>query len=200
LKLSTSELNFGGVATGQLLAIPITLISVGTAPVQVSSPSILGTAFSISGLAFPITLNPGGAIRLDVQFKPQSAGAQSGTITFLAGGNNAAALTVSGTGTISAPPSVVLNWNSPATSPLPVSGYNIYRSGSGGPPKLLNATPQTGTTFLDQTVRAGATYTYYVESVADNETKSVPSNPVTVDVPMPPSQLPGPIPLEAHPR
>jgi hypothetical protein len=49
----------------------------GTAPVTVSSVTLNGTGFTMSG-AFPVTLNPGLAVTLDVQFDPAAAGAATG--------------------------------------------------------------------------------------------------------------------------
>jgi fibronectin type 3 domain-containing protein len=91
---------------------------------------------------------------------------------------------LSGTGTTVAH-SVDLSWNAPTSSADPVAGYNIYRSLSSGSPQLVNSTPTTGTTYVDNSVVSGSTYTYTVESVDANGVQSVPSNSIQVTIPTP---------------
>ena len=79
---------------------------------------------------------------------------------------------------------VSLTWSAPASSPVPIAGYYIYRSTGGSTSyQLLNATVDTQTTYIDSTVQAGSTYDYIVESVGSAGTESVPSNEVAASVP-----------------
>jgi LysM repeat protein len=81
-------------------------------------------------------------------------------------------------------PVVNLTWDAPTSSPVPVTGYNIYRAvGSSSTFQLLNATPDTETMYEDSTVQAGNSYTYYIVSVDASGAQSVPSNEVSVTVP-----------------
>jgi fibronectin type 3 domain-containing protein len=91
---------------------------------------------------------------------------------------------LSGTGT-SVAHSVDLSWNAPTSSADPVAGYNVYRSLSGGAAQLLNSTPITATTYVDNSVGGGSTYAYTVESVDANGVQSVPSSPIDVTIPSP---------------
>jgi fibronectin type 3 domain-containing protein len=128
-------------------------------------------------------LNPTIAITVEVQFDPTTAGAATGTLTFTSNSTtgNTSAVSLSGTG-VATQHQVTLNWTPPINSPIPVTGYKIYRStGSSAPFKLLNSS--TATAYVDLAVVASATYTYYVTSVDSAGTESVPSGQVTVTIP-----------------
>lgn len=56
---------------------------------------------------------------------------------------------------------------------LTLSGYNIYRDG-----QLLNTTPATATTFVDDTAEPDRTYRYRVTALYGNEGESTASNEV----------------------
>lgn len=72
--------------------------------------------------------------------------------------------------------SVVLTWSAPASSPDPVTGYNVYRAEAGFRAfARLNASPITSTTYTDNNVQPGAAYTYYVVSVDAHGNQSAPS-------------------------
>jgi hypothetical protein len=61
--------------------------------------------------------------------------------------------------------SITIDW---AASPPPVSGYNVYRGsalGNEGPVALNAPTPIVATTYTDNTVVAGQTYSYQVYAV-----------------------------------
>jgi fibronectin type 3 domain-containing protein len=78
------------------------------------------------------------------------------------------------------PHSVTITW---AASKSQVAGYNVYRlSGSGNPVKLTNGIVM-GTQYIDRTVEAGKTYTYYVTSVDLKGIESQPSGKITATVP-----------------
>jgi hypothetical protein len=82
MSLSASTLSFGDVTVNDQ-ATPqfVTVISTGTAPLIVSAATASGAGFSVSGPALPITLNPGNAFTLQVNFSPTSAGAATGSLT-----------------------------------------------------------------------------------------------------------------------
>jgi hypothetical protein len=154
--------------------------------VTLSAASITGAGFTTVGGNFPITLNPQQAATLQMQFLPTAAGAVTGQLTI---SNNAtsggpAVVALSGTGTAVAH-SVGLNWEAPTSSPDPVAGFNIYRTLGSGSPQLLNSTPITTTTYVDNSVASGSTYAYAVESVDASGVQSPPSNQIQVTVPTP---------------
>ena len=79
---------------------------------------------------------------------------------------------------------VVRDVNAPSSSPVPVVGYNIYRStGSSSTYQLLNSSVDTQTTYVDLSVQSGSTYGYIVESVDSSGAESVPSNQATATIP-----------------
>jgi hypothetical protein len=185
LFITPNTLAFGNVAVDTPTTLPVTLTSSGTAPVIVNSATLSGTGFAVSGATFPVTLNPGLAVTLEVQFDPTAAGAAAGQLIIQSDSstNATAAVSLSGTGQ-SVQHQVDLSWSAPISTTVPIVGYNIYRStGSSTAYQLLNSSVDTEGTYVDTTVQAGSTYDYIVESVDSAGTLSVPSNGVTVSIP-----------------
>jgi fibronectin type 3 domain-containing protein len=119
----------------------------------------------------------------NLQFDPTTAGAATGTLTVTStsSASGTTAISLSGTGTTY---QVSLTWDAPASSADPVAGYNIYRIPSGGTtPELVNSSATTQTAYTDNTVQAGTTYEYTVESVDASGVTSVPSNTASVTIP-----------------
>jgi fibronectin type 3 domain-containing protein len=120
-----------------------------------------------------------------VVFDPTVTGPASGqlTITSNSSTNSTDVIPLSGTGE-TASYTVSLSWDAPASSSDPVAGYNIYRSLSGSSAyELLNSSVDTATTYVDNTVQAGLTYDYIVESVDASGVESAPSNMIVVSIP-----------------
>jgi hypothetical protein len=185
LTISATSLSFGSVSVGTPTVQSLTLTSTGTAAVTVSGASLSGAGFTVTGATFPVTLTPGVAIKLQVQFDPTAVGSFAGTLTISSNSSTGSSTVVSlsGAGT-AVQHQVTLNWNGPANSPSPVSGYNVYRSPSGGKTfQRLNSTADSLTNYVDQAVQSGLSYTYYVTSVDAAGTESVPSNQTTVSIP-----------------
>jgi Abnormal spindle-like microcephaly-assoc'd, ASPM-SPD-2-Hydin len=109
LKISSTGLAFGNVAISTASTQPVTLTSVGTGPVTVNSGTLNGTGFTMSGATFPVTLNPGLAVTLDVRFDPSATGAVTGQLTIRSNSstNSMATISLSGTGNSSVTVSVV---------------------------------------------------------------------------------------------
>jgi hypothetical protein len=81
------------------------------------------------------------------------------------------------------PHDVTLNWKASVSK---VAGYKVYRAlRSGGPYKVLQDSPITGTSYVDSTVEAGKTYFYVVVSVTETGRESIYSNEISVTVPSP---------------
>jgi hypothetical protein len=185
LTLSANTVSFGDDPVGTTVSQSETLTSSGTAPVTISGATITGTGFSFTGATFPVTLNPTIALAIQVQFDPTATGAASGALTFASNSTtgSTSVVNLSGTGTATQH-QVSLSWAAPASSPDPVSGYNIYRAtGSSSSFQRLNPSSNTPTSYVDLTIVASTTYTYYVASVDSQGIESVPSNEVTVTVP-----------------
>ena len=183
LSISATSVAFGNVGVKMAATRTVTLSSTGTAAVTVSAATVTGTGFTVSGATFPVNLNPGQSVTLNVQFDPIATGAATGQLTIKSNSssNGTVVISLSGTGT---PPEVDLSWDAPSSSPDPVAGYNIYRSTGGSSSyQPLNSSIDTETTYVDSTVQSGTAYIYYVESVDSSGVKSAPSNNVTVTIP-----------------
>lgn len=184
LCLATTTLSFGSVTIGTPVSETLTLSSTGTAAVTVSAVKIAGAGFTVSGATFPVTLNPGIAVKLQVQFNPTAAGTVSGSVTISSNSSTGASTGVplSATG-VAAQHKVNLSWAAPANSPVPVAGYEVYRALSGSTSfQLLNSTLDATTTYQDASVQSGSSYTYYVESVNSASTRSAPLGQTTVKI------------------
>ncbi len=130
-----------------------------------------------------MTLNPTQTVTLQVQFEPTTAGAVTGQLAISSNSTNGgtADLALSGTGTVLH--SVALSWAAPSSSADPVTGYNIYRAISGGSLALVNSSPDSSTTYVDNTVMSGTTYNYIVKSVDSSDVESIASNEITESIP-----------------
>lgn len=185
LSINPTNLVFGNVTINTATAQPVTLTSTGTGPVTISSATLSGAGFTVSGVTFPVTLNPNLALTLEVQFDPSTAGASTGqlTITSNSSTNGTAAISLSGIGEV-AQHQANVSWNAPAGSADPITGYHIYRSAGGSNTyQLLNSSVDTQTTYVDSTVQSGSTYNYIVKSVDSAGIESVPSSQVSAAVP-----------------
>jgi hypothetical protein len=182
LTLSTSSLSFGTVDDDSSDTLPVTLTSSGTSAVNISSVTISGTGFSFSGATFPLTLNSQQAVTLEVKFAPTQGVAESGSLTIKSNSstNSTATVSLSGSGKYW----VALNWSAPTSSPVAITGYNVYRATAGSTTyTLLNPSAIAGTSYSDATVQPGVGYSYYLKSVAASGAQSTPSTSVSVTIP-----------------
>jgi hypothetical protein len=184
LTLSSTSVAFGNVTLNTPSTQSITLTSSGTAPLTITGGSLSGTAFTVSGVSAPITLNPGQSVTAEIQFDPTTAGSETGTVTIIsnANGGSTATVALSGTGQTTAY-EVQLNWNAPSTASDAVAGYEVYREVSGGSYAALNSSADPSLSYIDGSVQSGSTYNYYVVSVDSSGNQSPPSNAFTVTVP-----------------
>jgi centrosomal CEP192-like protein len=189
LSVNASTVAFGSVAVGTPATQSVVLTSNGGAALVVSGATVTGKGFTVSGVKFPDTLNPGQTATLNVQFDPAASGAATGQVVIASNAANdpSAQVNLTGTGTsgTTPPPSatyqVSLNWTAPSGT---VAGYNVYRSPSGSSSyEKLNASVESQADFTDSSVRAGSSYQYYVTSVDNSGDESVPSNVATIAVP-----------------
>jgi fibronectin type 3 domain-containing protein len=137
----------------------------------------------VSGANFPVTLNAGQTLTLNVQFAPTVAGSASGqlTISSNSSSNPTANIGLSGTG---GSHEVDLSWGAPSNSPDPVAGYNVYRAPSGSNAyQQINSSVNAPTSYADTAVTSGTTYDYVVKTVGSSGAESAPSNVTTVAIP-----------------
>jgi Abnormal spindle-like microcephaly-assoc'd, ASPM-SPD-2-Hydin len=184
LSVSAATLSFGSVTVNTAATQTLTLTSTGNSPVTVNSAAISGAGFAIVSGAFPVTLNPNQSATLQVQFVPSTTGSFSGQITISSNSSTGGTtlVTLSGTGA-AVQHEVDLSWNAPASSPVPVSGYNVYRSTGGGAFSLISSLSNSALTYVDTAVVSGASYDYVVKSLAYSGEESDPSNQASVMIP-----------------
>jgi hypothetical protein len=182
LAVSPASINFGNVPVGSSQKQTARL-TVTNGPVTVSSASITGTEFSVSGISFPLTIASGQSASLNVTFAPQASGSASATLVLSSNATNGSvAESFGGTGTAPSQHSVTLTWNASTSSN--VVGYNIYRGGqSGGPYAKINSALGPSTTDTDTNVQSGSTYYYVVTAVDSSGHQSAYSSQVKAVVP-----------------
>jgi hypothetical protein len=180
---SPTSMNFNNVTVGTTKSLPITLSATGSS-VTISSATTNNSEFTLSGVTFPLTLAAGKSASFSLNFKPQSSGTASGSISFVSNASNSPiAEAVTGSGISTTGHSVNLSWDASSSR---VIGYNVYRgSVSGGPYIQINPTVDPSTTYTDTTVVGGNTY-YYVSTALDSKgMESGFSNQVKAAVPSP---------------
>jgi hypothetical protein len=163
----------------------VTLTSTGTGTLTISAASVTGAGFSITPTTFPLTLSPNQTATLYVAFDPAVAGAATGQLKITSNSSSGGTTVVSLTGTGQAISyQVELTWDPPASSTVPVAGYNVYRAPTGTTSfAQLNTSAVTVPNFVDGNVQNGTTYDYMVESVDGNGNSSPDSDLATVAVP-----------------
>jgi hypothetical protein len=182
LTANASSVPFGSVLVNSPAEQSITLSASGSSPVTISSVTITGAGFTLSGLTPPFNLNPGQSAVLNVQFTPTAAGSFSGQVTI--GSNSSAgavSIGLSGTGYGH---TVQLSWNAPSGSAI--AGYNVYKAVSGSTGfQRVNSGSISATTYSDGNVQSGTAYVYYVKSLDGSGVESTASNTTTVAIPSP---------------
>ncbi len=181
LVVSPSSLDFGKVAVGHKVTKTGT-IRAGNARITVASADWSGEGYSVSGIAFPVTVAAGQSVSFKVTFAPQKGGSSSGNISFVSDASNSPlAEAFSANGTQSGAHSVTLSWLANASD---VVGYNIYRGvQSKGPYTKINSDPHPNATFTDGSVQSGQTYFYVTTALNKHGKESKPSNQVQVTIP-----------------
>jgi hypothetical protein len=77
----------------------VTLTSTGAEAVTIEAAVLTGKGFNVSGVTFPITLNPGQTATLSVQFNPTVAGVATGQITISSNSSSTGTTVISLSGT-----------------------------------------------------------------------------------------------------
>jgi hypothetical protein len=82
LNSNPSSLSFGSVQLGQSQTLSAALTNSGGSSVTVAQANVSGAGFTVNGLSLPVTLAAGQSTSFSVTFKPQSAAAVSGGLSF----------------------------------------------------------------------------------------------------------------------
>jgi hypothetical protein len=184
LSVSPTNIDFGNVFVGTNANQTGTLTASG-ASVTVTSDTVSGSAFAVSGLSFPVTIPAGQHVQFNVTFTPAGNGAASGNVSFASNASNSPTIeTFTGTGT--PPPQHTVNLSWTASSSQNVIGYNIYRSiTSGKQYSKINSVLNASTLYSDNTVADGQTYYYVTTAVNSSNEQSAYSNQATAVIPKP---------------
>lgn len=185
LTLSTTSISFGSVSVGSSATQEVVVTSTGTAPVTLSSASLTGAGFdAASSVSLPVILSPGQSVIGYMTFQPTSTGSATAALT-IASNSTTPSLVVTLTGSGASATHVVnLAWDAPASSPVPVAGYHVYRAAaSDSSYVLLTPSQNAQTTYSDSSVQIGQSYSYVVKSVDSAGDESPASNSTTVTIP-----------------
>lgn len=182
LTITPTSSNFGNTTVGTSVSQTGILTASGTS-VSVSSASLNGAEFSLSGLSLPVTIPAGQSVPFTLTFAPQTTGSASAVLSVSSNAANSPTGNLSGMGTAPPQHSVSLSWTDSGSG---VVGYNVYRSGtSGGPYMEINSGLDPSAAYTDSAVTAGQTYYYVTTAVEGNGTESAYSNETQGAVPTP---------------
>ena len=81
ISLIPGSVSFGNVTVGVTNTQMLAISNPGTATLNVTQASLIGTGFSFSGLPLPLSVPPGGSSAFTVSFTPASASSLSGNLT-----------------------------------------------------------------------------------------------------------------------
>ena len=164
----------------------VTVTSSGNADANISTVTVSGTGFSLSGSAAAETLAPSQKAQYTVNFDPKASGNATGTLSIKSNApNSPLSIALSGSAPASSPAStshsVALKWDASSSS---VVGYYVYRgSKPSGPYSKLNTSPNSSTAYSDSSVTDGQVYDYVVTAVNSSNVESSDSNQVSVTIP-----------------
>ena len=198
LSCKPGNLWFGKVMVGGSNVLSARLSNTGTSNITISSVSVTGAGYSLSGLSFPMTLGPGNSAQFQVIFAPLVQGRVDGSIGFTSSASSSTLYvslhgTGASTGMLSASPSSI-NFGTAGnnvtqlaaltnTGTASVTVQQISASGSGFavshaalPWKL--ASGQSATFSISFTPTAGSTSSGSV-SIVSNAYDSTLSIPLT---------------------
>lgn len=99
LNAGSANVDFGNVLLNTPAVKTVTISSVGTAPVTISGAAASGIGFALMPAVFPVSLNPGQTISLNVQFDPTDSGPSTGQLTITSNSSAGSMMAISLSGT-----------------------------------------------------------------------------------------------------
>jgi hypothetical protein len=172
--------SFGNVTIGTSTAQLVSLTNTGSSSVKISSVSVSGSGFSVSG-GSNRPLTPSQSVTISVNFSVSGAGLAQGTISVLSNASNKVlTMGVTATGVQATQHSVTLSWQ-PSSSV--VTGYFVYRGPSASSVSKLTNKAEMSMSYTDRSVASGETYVYAVSSIDSKNMESERSEAVTVTIP-----------------
>jgi Abnormal spindle-like microcephaly-assoc'd, ASPM-SPD-2-Hydin/HYDIN/CFA65/VesB-like, Ig-like domain len=82
LSFNPSGLRFGEVVVGGNATLAASITNDGSTKMTLSTMSVSGATYSVTGLTLPVTLNAGQSVSFSVTFNPTTTGLATGSITF----------------------------------------------------------------------------------------------------------------------
>jgi Cep192 domain 4/Abnormal spindle-like microcephaly-assoc'd, ASPM-SPD-2-Hydin/HYDIN/CFA65/VesB-like, Ig-like domain len=194
VSVTPSSVSFGSVPDGTTATQPITLKNTGTANLNVSSESVTGTGFGVTGFS-AVTLAPGNTMTFHATFAPTSTASVSGSISIVSDASSSpTTVALSGTGTspgMSVTPSSVSFGNLPdGTTGTQI--ITLKNTGTGNLVVSSESVTGTGfsvTGFAAQTLAPNASMTFNAvfSPTADGSASgsisvgtNLPSSPTTI--------------------
>ena len=102
LTVSSTAVDFGNVTIGSNATKSVTIKNQSTESIVVSSATVNGSAFSMTGATFPTTLAVGSSVTLTLEFAPTTTGSAAGTVVIASNATVAAPMVnLSGAGVAS---------------------------------------------------------------------------------------------------
>ena len=81
MSVSSTNVSFGDVTVGQTAKQSVILTASGSSPITISGISVAGSLLGASGLAAPLTLNPGQTTTLNLSFYSDHVSSSAGILT-----------------------------------------------------------------------------------------------------------------------
>lgn len=195
VSVTPSSVNFGSVPDGTTATQPITLKNTGTANLSVSSESVTGTGFAVTGFS-AVTLAPGNTMTFNATFTPTSAANVSGSISIVTGASGSpTTVALSGTGTsagMSVTPSSISFGNVPdGTTGTQV--VTLKNTGTGSLVVSSESVTGTGfsvTGFAAQTLAPNASMTFNAVFSPVSDGSASGSISVATNLPASPTTIP----------
>jgi trimeric autotransporter adhesin len=82
LTCNPQDLQFGTVTLGSSSTLPAAITNRGSATITIADGAAVGAEFSLRGIAFPLTLQPGESFTFNISFAPMTSGTVNGSIDF----------------------------------------------------------------------------------------------------------------------
>ena len=146
---SPTSLNFNNVPVGQTSSQNVTLTNSGSSSLTLSSATISGSGFTMSGLTLPMMIAAGQSAMFSIQFAPTSTTGATGSVVFTDNaGNSPQTLTLVG--------SAVASGSTLAANPGSVNFGNVVVGTSSSPQTITLTNSGTATITINQVSTTGS--------------------------------------------
>lgn len=184
LTVNPASLTFGDVTLGSSPTQSVTLTNTGNQSLTITQDTLSNPAFSLTGMALPLTLTTGQSKAVTVQFTPTAAGRISDVLSLVSNTvHSPTGIALAGNGLSPGVHAANLAWDAGGAN---ISSYVVYRASvPGGPYTRLTLTPIATPSYSDTSVEAGQVYFYVVTAISIGGVESLFSNETKATVPSP---------------